>query len=476
MSLRVIVSFLLFFLAKNILAQDSLFAYLNEKNRTNTFAGLKAYYFWEEDNGKIKPESYKRVFKLNQAITINGNNEELNISDSLILNAVLTFSDDNTATFERSKFYQEVNGKAVKYHFPLVRSFTKTPESILFIKSEGKWKSQTLPNVLYFNVHADSSFHFSHANDSILFLSSSSTYKANGHYFIKRFWNSNGQLIDEQIFNFSGENVTKTLFEEFSVKPKHIIIFANGYRGRKKNKDITDNLVTHKDRYHYWLRLDKAFIRRIKPDDYFYIDGNHSIGTSNHRTMANFTLSYSRIKSIRKKEKHKDDYFLLNTTPNDSGFYQRKENGKLAGQAFLTSYCSTTFCGEVKDTLDLVCHSMGYSYTLGFIETVKDYVVLRNFYIIAPENARAGGMDWSLFQEVWQYGTHTEGENAEPIWEQDGIAPQVPVKGINEISNGGRVFFPKGTKHLNFVNSHMLNHYRWMFNDLKLGDKGFVKP
>lgn len=468
--------FLFFFFCQKFLAQDSLFAYLNEKDRTSSVTGLKAYYFWEDDaGGYVKINSFKKVFKLNQSIILSGKPQSEDYSDSLFFSVIYTFSEENSTHLEHSKFTCMIDGKEEKIEIPLLRSQSKTPESIIYRKSEGRWTSEIMQNVLYFNVYSDSTRRFSHTSDTIIFQLDSLKYKALGHYLVKRFWDDYGKCVAEQVYTFDGQDITQNFAKEFNRKAQHIIVFANGYRGRKKNKDITDNLVTSKDRYHYWLRLDKAFIRRIKPDDYFYIDGNHSISSSNHRTMANFSLSYSRIKSLRKNENNRFDYHLLNTIPNDSGFYQRKANGVLAGQAFLAKYCTSNFCVEVKDTLDIVCHSMGYSYSLGFIEAVKDYVVFRNYYIIAPENAQAGGFDWTQFNEVWQYGTHTEGNDPEPVWKQDGVAPQVPVKGINDIPNGGRVYFPLDSKNLNFVNSHALNHYRWIFFKLNESDKGYVR-
>lgn len=442
--------------------------------RENRFGGLCAYYFWENEEGVIKKGSFKQGFKLNHDVLLFEENKE-SITDTTLMKCIRLFANTNTRSDKQQTFELETNGKFQKVHLPLQKNESEHPSSFIYIKDKGVWTAIQEQNVLYFDVNADNTLQYSHSNDSLDLQLDSIHRRSFGHLLVYRVWNYQGEIVSEQVLTFNGRLLDVETIKEEVIRPsQHYIIFANGYRGRKKNKDVTDNLVTRKDRYTYWLRLDRAFVRRIKPDDYFYIDGNHSISTSNHRTMVNFSYSYSRIKSVRKKDKNAHDYHLLNLTPNDSGFYLRKESGRIAGKSFLSMMYELDVCGFSKDTIDIVCHSMGYSYSLGFIEEIKDHVVFRNMYIIAPENARAGGTDWSLFQEVWQYGTHTEEPDPEPIWKQDGIAPQTPVPGIENLAHGGRVYFPKDAHFMNFVNSHMLNHYRWMFKEIKQGEKGYV--
>ncbi|MCE3296348.1 MAG: hypothetical protein K0R65_2062 [Crocinitomicaceae bacterium] len=454
--------------------EDTLFMLPSENSRLNAIGGLSAYYFWEEDSlGFIVDSTFDKVFKCNYNIALQDPVFSFDRTDYL-KKAVYLFSEDVSKSEEKSRFWVKDKEDKQKVIIPLRRSSGNIPSSVIYRSQNGVCRTDVYKNVLYINVYSNLTRKFSHANDSLILNTLGMNQKAFGHYLVKRFWNDSGALVLEQVYAFNGDNVTEYFTSQQKPEPQHLIVFSSGYRGPKKNRDVTDNLITKKDRFHYWLRLDKAFINRIKPDDYFYIDGNSSIRTSNHRSMANFSLSYSRVKSLRKKDRNRYDYHLLNTTPNDSGFYYRKTQGVLAAQAYLTLKCNSPACHEVKDTIDIVCHSMGYSYSLGFIETVKDYVVFRNMYIIAPENARAGGADWSMFREVWQYGSNMDEANPAPVWEQDGIAPQTAVKGIHEVVTGGRVFFPEDSKRLNFINSHMLNHYRWIFTKLKAGDRGYV--
>lgn len=454
--------------------EDTLFMLPSEQTRLNAVGGLSAYYFWEEDSlGYIVDSTFDKVFKCNYNIALQVPDFNFDRTDYL-KKAVYVFSEDVSKAEEKSRFWVKDKEDKQKVIIPLRRTGGNVPASVIYRRQNGMCRTDIYKNVLYINVYSDQSRKFSHANDSLVLRTLGLNQKAYGHYLVKRFWNDSGVMVLEQVYAFNGDNVTDYFTSDTKPEPQHLIVFSNGYRGPKKNRDVTDNLITKKDRFHYWLRLDKAFINRIKPDDYFYIDGNNSIRTSNHRSMANFSVSYSRVKALRKKDRNRYDYHVLNTTPNDSGFYYRKTQGVLAGQAYLTLKCNSPACLEVRDTIDIVCHSMGYAYSLGFIETVRNYVVFRNMYIIAAENARAGGTDWTMFREVWQYGANLDEANPDPVWQQDGIAPQSSVPGIGQVIVGGRVFFPQDAKRRNFINSHMLNHYRWIFTKLEKGERGYV--
>lgn len=123
---------------------------------------------------------------------------------------------------------------------------------------------------------------------------------------------------------------------------------------------------------------------------------------------------------------------------------------------------------------------MGYAYAVGMIKALKTAnVKFGRLYIIAPENPTADGEDWSMFEEVWQYGSNLDQPNRDPMWEQDGVAPQGPVKGIiglpNNKTDGGRVFIPNGVKK-DFLESHTISNYKWIFTTRTLGMSGYVKP
>ena len=93
--------------------------------------------------------------------------------------------------------------------------------------------------------------------------------------------------------------------------------------------------------------------------------------------------------------------------------------------------------------------------------------------IIAPENANSGAADWTLFEEVWQYGSNLDQPNADPLYLQDGVAPQMECQGLinangKQNTNGtvlktGRAFIPNGSPK-GFVESHKIKNYGWIFN------------
>ena len=131
-----------------------------------------------------------------------------------------------------------------------------------------------------------------------------------------------------------------------------------------------------------------------------------------------------------------------------------------------------------KVTVDFVNHSMGYAYTLGILEVVQPYIKLGKFLAIAPESGGLQGADWNQFEEVWQYGSNMGTPKGDVIYYQDGIAPQTPIKGIENLNpnKGGRVFIPKEWSRFKqgFLKSHHLNWFQWFFL-IKPTDRGYFK-
>ena len=133
---------------------------------------------------------------------------------------------------------------------------------------------------------------------------------------------------------------------------------------------------------------------------------------------------------------------------------------------------------NITDTLDIVCHSMGYAYALGMIDAIKQQknvkIPFGRFYIIAPEDAGAGNVNLSDWQEVWQYGSN---ENADPLDKQDGVAPQTRCGNLLESQrayipdiDGAGNHIPKG-----FISSHSIENYKWIFK-LTKDANGYVTP
>ncbi|TAF90814.1 MAG: hypothetical protein EAZ48_00500 [Flavobacteriia bacterium] len=250
------------------------------------------------------------------------------------------------------------------------------------------------------------------------------------------------------------------------------IVFINGYRGPKYDQELPDNKIHLKDPTGYWYKLDDSIQKRFPNAKAFYFDAHHPLRTSTHRKMSKAVGSYlfSRFCWFRK-----DSRWVLNKTINQSGFQERFENGRLAAGALKNELQGKGTC-----KVHFVCHSMGYAYMLGMIDELIGYVDFGKALILSPEGANTAGCDWSLFEEVWQYGARADEKLADPICLQDGIAPQTPVVGIDHLpatTKGGRVYIPADypKKKLGFIKSHHLAYYDW-FHWIGPTDEGYFRP
>ena len=458
---------------------------LPERGKFAETGGLVAYYFWEEDsNGAIGKGGLQKPFLQNFYIlkqpqkAVRGSRQADNSKTTAtqIEKAISYFAHDSGSDPEEDEYALLDSTKHIeKIRFPLVKSVAENYGSVTFRKKAGNWESTQRKTVLYFTIDTAETLRFSHASDSVVLPGLSVRQRSNAQYTVFNYLDADGSTGYQRVFSYEGEEVTGRFGAEETVLPVRMLVFANGYRGPKKNDDPSDGLVTQKDRYTYWYRLDNQFMKELGPAATYYIDGSFPIATSNHRTKLGFAWSYARTRLSFRKKRSRRIYAALNTKGNEAGFNERKEKGKLAALAFLYARCNSPECAAVKDTLDIVCHSMGYAYSLGFIEALKNKVVLGNMYIIAPENACYEGYDWTQFRQVWQYGTNLDQDNPAPLKQQDGIAPQCAVKGLDKlpVTSGGRVFFPLDWPNMNFIDSHMVYSYDWIFR-IKKGEPGFV--
>jgi len=263
--------------------------------------------------------------------------------------------------------------------------------------------------------------------------------------------------------------VTFILWTFLGYSQQHILVFSNGYLGPKKDKIPRDNGVTVKPQS-YWYGYDDTIRNRFLPVTPVYISGHHPLKTSPHRSIFRFSCSYIFTRFIWFRSKRG---FGLNTKPNPEGFLTRYENGKICGRNFLQFAKDSLKSNPRNDTLDIVCHSMGYAYILGFLTQVDSIYNLGKILIIAPETPDYMGYDWNKFQEVWQYGSNLGEPKGDIICLQDGIAPQGPVKNLELLKpgKGGRVFVPKYASR-GFIFSHHLNWFDWFYT-VHPGDYGF---
>jgi hypothetical protein len=282
------------------------------------------------------------------------------------------------------------------------------------------------------------------------------------------------------------KNKSEQLAAELCSHEQSLLIFANGYR-RGPNSDgfiikaeypNTNNDVQPVDIYNYWEGMDTQFIERLHPRASVYVDGHYSLTTSNHLTIAQFASSMLTSEKATLPADlcyHNSACVHLNTTPNVQGFNERRSGGTIVGQRILARIKNGEYSlrmdnqGNVLDKVDIVCHSMGFAYALGIVDVLKQAnIPLGRFYIFAPENACSGSVNINEWEEVWQYGSD---EANDPLWLQDGVAPQCMPQGMTRVQ---RAFIP-ATETRGFLSSHLIENYEWIFN-LNTNADGYVKP
>ena len=432
--------------------------------------GLVAFTFFNEDvNSHVIRGEVLRDFKHNFAINIDSKKDNYNtpISSQQLRNIVYQFADFVPSSVEtKSKFrLNDTFGNSIKVKITLRRALIDQPVNLLFIQRNSVWYSYRHKKVLYFIKNKQGIF-FEKSMDSICI--EDKIIPANSHYYIIKEQDSAGLVSDVELYTYEGKNCTALLLQHEQRNPQRHVLMINGYRGHHKENDHSDHLLTSWDKYHYWYRVNDTFQSFLKHKVY-YLDASMSLKTTNHRSALRFGWSYFRTQYNLFKEYAKDKKHRFNLTPNVHGFYERKTLGKISGKVVRLTFFSDLNSVGVKDTIDFICHSMGYAYMLGVLEELKSEVVLGKCFILAPENASVEGYQWSDFEEVWQIGSDLDQQTFDPIWMQDGIAPQVQVKDLDQIVGikGGRIFFPKNHKCKNFVDSHMMYNYDWIFNSIE---------
>jgi hypothetical protein len=288
---------------------------------------------------------------------------------------------------------------------------------------------------------------------------------------------------------------------------KNIILFVNGYRGPQTEiTGFTDNQVVTNDRHEYWGGISTSFNNRRGSDYSFFADGSLGISTSNHLTVPNFATSMAT--SLANKFSNSSGSEILsilggsfwisapvygvlvakliqckttgcpvnlNKRQKNNGFKERVDAGRIAAADFTNDLAALRLNNtKLKFNIDIVAHSMGFAYAQGIIDEItkssnfiSKYITITGYYIIAAENACGGTLKNSVLgkAQVWQYGSNLGQRNADPMYEQDGVAPQCAVNGLDASK---RVFIPEkyadGTKiPKNFLDSHSIGNYKWIF-------------
>lgn len=436
-----------------------------------TKISLVYYYFWEEnEDGTVNNSRTYAPFSLNRVVLIDTvkSSKKCTVSDTSFMQQVLEIGRNY---LHKERFIRKLHGN--KFVFDCV--YPSEPQTVIYIKRKGSWHSYNGGLVLNFLSFQDKITFTSSGNNLSLANQKNSAIKNNTYRVVSYYLGDQEQKNPafQHVFAFTGDELSQQIILNQQPKARRYLVFVNGYRGPKYDKHESRNEVYMNDRTNYWFKIDDRFIKRLNPDTSFYLDGSFPVRTSNHHSKLGFGWSY--IRSVNSRISNKK-YQRLNLISNPEGFDYRYSRGILAGKAFLNEIRNTPNSYLVKDTIDIVCHSMGYAYTLGLLETLRGQVVFGKLYLLAPENAGYKGMDWSQFEEVWQYGSNLGQKDADPLCYQDGVAPQATVWGIDtqQSNHVGRVCSPYNWPNKHFVHSHMVYSYDWIFDRIQKGQPGYI--
>ena len=385
----------------------------------------------------------------------------------------------------------------------------------LFKKRGNKWIKVRAKNVAYFQGIVNEKkelvrLRYITSSDTLK-IHASKPMKAKTHYAILTLKDQFGKLIETKIYNHIGVDLSNKIHLHDPIK--RILLFVNGYRPTSLGGDVeqmlldlekngfeypnSSNLIYPFDRFNYWnpwRSIDDRLKKRINASDVLYADGHFSVSTSNHGSLIDFSMTsgmYPKRCSNSKSHtcyytnqqnpfsnslkhffsKSTRTYDLLAKKPNKKGFKLRYQQGKIAGRNLLLQLNEIPNKSE-NDTISIVAHSMGYAYSLGMIDVIRNKINFGGFYIIAPENAISGQVYPTEWSQVWQYGSKLTENYPYPPCLQDGVAPQSKVKGL-PVAN--QVFFPKSLyKKQGFFESHFIGNYTWIL-DIPKGKLGYIK-
>lgn len=330
--------------------------------------------------------------------------------------------------------------------------------------------------------------------------------EAESHYMVVKIYSAKGKWLRDQVYNHLGVDLTSKL--KLQDPPKRVLVFVNGYRPTSLGSTFEENFedirsnglefpnslnrLFTEDRYNYWhpwKQIDDTFKLRINPTEYYYADGHHSVSTSNHRSLLNFSTNSNIYPKRCKNPKHHicyttstvgskifgskkaRTYSLLATKSNKRGFAIRSNSGRIAGRN-LYQMLNELPNSSRNDTLYLVVHSMGFAYAQGMIDQLRGKINFGGYYILAPENASAGTVNLNEWKQVWQYGSNLNSVGQDAPCLQDGVAPQACVKGLTEKQ---RIYFPRSLyKHKGYFDSHFIGYYDWVLHIPK-HQKGHIR-
>ena len=381
----------------------------------------------------------------------------------------------------------------------------------ILVQKSTHWEVKKRLPVLYFNVYLDENqkpikMRFQHNSDTLKVEAWKYAKHVTNHYVVFNYMDLSQKITVQKVYSYDGKELESPNEKEDIAK--RILVFVNGYRPTSvghsleenfqdiinngfENKNSTNHIYSF-DRYDYWQpwnQINLLFQQRINPTETYYADGHFSVSTSNYGSILNFTrVAQSFPKRCPNPKKH-TCYWMQNTdlrkyfmrksrtekalkmSANRQGFKYRKDHGRIAGKNVLQILNELPSFSE-NDTIYIVAHSMGYAYSVGMIESLRNKIQFGGFYILAPENAKSGFVKPSEWKEIWQYGSNLNQDFEDAPCLQDGVAPQTAVKGLPKEN---RLFIPKKSyAQKGFFDSHFVGYYTWIL-EIPQGENGAIK-
>lgn len=430
--------------------------------------GLVHYHLWEEDEQAwIKLGCHLNFVGNHHVLPMNlaGLKVQPNLLDLEITMQTLMHEPKYNRKITYDTLFQKVN----KIVFNKYRALA--PSQVIGVLKNGIWSFQKAKRVLYFVSNEEGKLKFLNSSDTLLWFKSQNKFYANGNLKVILHI-ANNEIIGQDVYTMQGVKILENAIS----KPKNYLLLFSGYRGPKKEDDPSDNLITNYDRFTYWYKLDNYFIDRIKPDKTLYLDGSFSIRTSEMKTRWKFMWHYVRWMTTRRERKAARLYKRYLNHLNTEGFNERVKEGVVAANVFKANFLPLDKKNNL-DTLYIVSHSMGYAYSIGFLQNLNSNFVFGNYYALAPESGPSGAPDWSLFKACFQYGCQFSESGVKNLYKTDGIAPQFEAKGLSTANckQKGRLYKPEDWVVDGFVDSHMVYGLYWIFETIKVNQLGYVQ-
>lgn len=487
----------------------------DEEEDAESLGGYVAYYFWKmTEDGYIEEGTIDRPFRKNKIFKKEDGKIEQSrilVKSSLMGAAPSVAVNENEAI---AKVKDELKNKAQEYstadHYVSNCIFYNPNEGYYSSPTSSySWKGLMEQNILYFNVthvNNEDKYKFSHSDKILKLETKGINDDVSEHLMVFRFYNSSGAIVTEIVKDYNGKIVNYD-------KDKNIALFVGGYRdvtnfdgtgGIIENNETTNKIYDF-DVWQYWYISDKSKLHYkigeyLKTDVKLFADGHHYASTSNFAThdvaipalfsTLQYQYPYPALgASLRagiellNYDKHVDvgahtcSANRFHQTKNTVGFETRRSHGEIAGEELRKKLNRMHVTGKT-DVLDIICHSMGWAYSVGIIEFLKETDEYKagkfrfgKLIIIAPENPNGANKSMSylltLFEEVKHFGSLGPNDGSIEYCKMDGVAPQSDILGLGQF----RETFPAGTSKLSFGESHFHGYYKWILNPIYLNKR-----